>query len=259
MNDIPDPIDLEQLDKTARINRRAIFRLREQVAHLEQVLDLVCGDAQMQWLYRNRSERMDATLPLFDSNRRAFHLARYNFAQRFVAEKQVADIACGTGYGCSLLAAGGADRVFGIDICPEAIQYAESKHAADAIDYRCCSGTDTGIQDESVDLVVSFETIEHVEDNLKLLAEFNRILRKGGRLICSTPNQWPIDVAIHHVREYDRNSFEAALTRYFSIESMYNQNSGSDSPFNREQPSGIVETTSANEELAECFIAVAQK
>ena len=69
----------------------------------------------------------------------------------------------------------------------------------------------------AIDIVVSFETIEHVPDDCALIAEFRRVLRPGGQLIVSTPNQWPLADAPFHVREYDRQSFEAVLDPRFRL------------------------------------------
>ena len=59
-----------------------------------------------------------------------------------------------------------------------------------------------------------------------------------------------------HVREYDRKAFVELLELRFHCEQLFNQNSGSSTPFNHDQPRGIVATTSANQDLAECYIAV---
>lgn len=121
------------------------------------------------------------------------------------------------------------------------------------------SGTQTELGAESFDIIVSFETIEHVPNDLDLLKEFHRILRPGGILVCSTPNEWPIKIATHHVREYNKDSFCRLLNNYFELDGLYNQNSGDLSAFNHGQPFGIIETTNENHALAECFIAVCKK
>ncbi len=203
---------------------------------------------------------MDATDEMFDPLRRAFHLDRYRFAARYSHGCRVADIACGTGYGAELIKlTGWAEQVWGVDISVEAIQYAESHHCPDGTNFVCAAAEDTGLEAESLDLVVSFETIEHVSDDGKLLEEFHRVLRPGGHLICSTPNDWPLDSSPHHLRTYNRESFEDALTDRFTLAELFNQNSGSPSEFNHEQPAGIVKTTKANEGLAECYIAICVK
>lgn len=227
---------------------------------LERTLERVSEDPLMAWLYRNRSERMDATVPIFPDARRRFHLARYEFAAARVGGLSVADIACGTGYGSEiLLKQGGAAAVTGIDVCPDAIDYARARHAAAGISFHVADALSSGLASGSVDAVVSFETIEHVADAEGLVSEFARILKPAGLLICSTPNAWPLEIAPHHVREFDRASFLDMLERHFLVNELFNQNSGSDFVYNRGQAEGIVPTTDANHDLAECFIAVAAR
>jgi len=227
---------------------------------LRNFYEAILSDPAKVWLYQNREERMDALIDIFNESRRQFHLERYNFTTKFSRNKVIADIACGTGYGTDLLKRrGNALKVYGVDICSEAINYANMHYSNQDVEYICSSGETTGLENETIDVVVSFETIEHVPNDLSLLKEFYRILKIGGILVCSTPNEWPIEIATHHVREYNRDSFCEILTKYFEIINLYNQNSGSLSPFNHDQPFGIIETTNENCSLAECYIAVCKK
>jgi 2-polyprenyl-3-methyl-5-hydroxy-6-metoxy-1,4-benzoquinol methylase len=209
------------------------------------------------WLEQNRLERMDATIDIFDAQRREFHLDRYRFAAQRVKGRRVLDCACGTGYGAQLLFEEGlASGVIGIDIARKAIEYACKHHRTNSLMFVCATGDCLPLPTASLDVVVSFETIEHVADDHSLIEEFFRVLRPGGHLIVSTPNQWPLKDAPFHVREYDRNSFLRVLESRFDCLELYNQNSGSETPLNHGQSRSIVATTATNEHLAECFIAV---
>ena len=240
--------------------RNQIQNLRERLDRMEAMWEYCISDPEIKWLYQNRSERMDPTIPVFDPGRAEFHLDRYRFASARIEEMHVADIACGTGYGSELLKKQGrAATVTGVDICPDAINYAIKKHSPEGVRFLCASGAETGLESDSLDAIASFETIEHVDCDSKLLGEFARILKPGGLLICSTPNMWPLDIAPHHVRVYDRALFAGILEEHFESIEMYNQNSGTDFQFNRGQSRGIVPTTEDNHELAECFLAVAKR
>ncbi|MEC9094480.1 MAG: class I SAM-dependent methyltransferase [Planctomycetota bacterium] len=255
--------DVEQsLKKHLRFinnQRKQITRLQSRVQRLESLLEYSISDPMVKWLATQCQERMDPTVPIFDPGRSAFHLDRYEFASRYVAGKDVADIACGTGYGTEILKESGANHVVGIDVDCDAVAYAKDKHNVAGTEFFCQAGEKTGLASGSVDTVVSFETIEHVEDDSQLLEEFSRILRPSGELIISTPNRWPLEIAPFHVREYDLQGFRTALEPKFEITQMFNQNSGTDFEFNREQPRGIIKTTDSNSAVAECFLAVARK
>ena len=213
-----------------------------------------------QWLQQNRLERMDATLDMFDEKRREFHLDRYRFACQRVAGKRVLDCATGTGYGVRLLREiGNAAEVVGVDIELRAIRYASKNHRVGATQFLCSSADRLAMPDGCVDIIVSFETIEHVPDDYALVEEFYRVLRPNGQLIVSTPNQWPLKDTPFHVREYDLDSFVNVLKPRFDCEEIYNQNSGSETQLNRGQARGIVATTAANDGLAECYIAVCRR
>lgn len=217
-------------------------------------------DPWIEWLEKNRLERMDATLDLFDSARREFHLDRYRFACRRIRGKNVLDCACGTGYGVRILREiGEATGVIGVDIDDRALAYASERHQVASSSFICSSGDRLPVADQVFDALTSFETIEHVLDDAALIEEFHRVLRADGILIISTPNRWPLEDAPFHVREYDRESFLDVLNRRFECLELYNQNSGCATPHNHHQPRGIVPTTPANEHLAECYLAVCRR
>ena len=117
------------------------------------------------------------------------HWHRYHFARRWVAGKTVLDVACGEGYGTALLAKEAA-RATGVDISPEAIAHAKSAYAALAnARFECAPCTRLPLGDASVDVAVSFETIEHIAEQEAFVAELARVLRPGGLLVLSCPNR----------------------------------------------------------------------
>src|ERR1019366_10458411 len=114
------------------------------------------------------------------------HVYRYAFACRFVRGKRVLDIACGEGYGAAALQKAGAAHVIGVDVSESICLHARSKYGLDA---RPGTAEQIPLADGSVDVIVSFETIENVPDTGRFLDECVRILVPGGRLIISTPNK----------------------------------------------------------------------
>lgn len=235
----------------------ALRRSQAEVRRLNRVLELAGQNPRILWLYANRQERMDANLDFFEESRRRFHLARYEFAAPRVAGKSVADIASGTGYGCAHhREQGGARDVVGVDIDPEAVEYARETYGRPGVRFVCASGAATGLPDAAVDVVTSFETIEHFEQPESLVREFARILRPGGLLVVSTPNAWAGAETAHHQQSFSWDSLAAVLSERFEVRERFNQNSGSATPYNRGQPAGIVPATAANAALAECLLCV---
>lgn len=116
----------------------------------------------------------------------AEHVARYAFAARFAAGKRVLDLGCGTGYGTSELAKYATEAV-GVDIAPEAIDYA-AEHYRNAR-FLLGSAADAHVEEESFDLVTSFELIEHLSDPRSLMEQAKNALHPSGLFIVSTPNK----------------------------------------------------------------------
>jgi SAM-dependent methyltransferase len=153
------------------------------------------------------------------------HVYRYAFASRFVAGKRVLDIACGEGYGAAALQKAGAAHVIGVDISESVCLHARKKYGLDA---RPGTGEQIPLPDNSVDAVVSFETIEHVANPNRFLDECARVLAPGGKLIISTPNKgvytWPGGAPNpHHCSEMTEEEFSSALHSRFRDSRFFTQ------------------------------------
>ena len=149
------------------------------------------------------------------------HLDRYYFALDYVKGKTVLDIACGTGYGSHILSTK-ALNVIGADISPEAVNYALSNYQAENLYFSQCDALDLPFLDNSFDVVISFETIEHIKNYPKFISECRRILKPHGIFICSTPNSLlssPSGIIEnpYHVIEFTSVEFTNALLKEFSI------------------------------------------
>ena len=158
------------------------------------------------------------------------HTSRYVFAGAFVKDKIVLDIACGTGYGAYYLLGKGAKYLVGIDISSGVIDYATRKYAG--VRKLCFARADAislPFPDTCADIIVSFETIEHLEDQARFLSECKRLLKSDGLFICSTPNkkisspysEKPINP--FHVKEFYPAEFSDLLCRQFSSVNLYGQ------------------------------------
>jgi ubiquinone/menaquinone biosynthesis C-methylase UbiE len=147
------------------------------------------------------------------------HLHRYAIAADLANGKTVLDIASGEGYGANLLAST-AGRVIGIDIAPEAVRHAHSKYCRHNLTFIVGECGNIPIDTSTVDLVVSFETLEHHAQHEAMIAEFARVLRPGGAVIISSPNKREYsDIPKYknpfHVAELYLDQFESLLKSHF--------------------------------------------
>ncbi len=166
------------------------------------------------WLLANRMERQDSTLPLVDPRIAEIHVRRYEFAAAFAAGRRVLDIASGLGYGSALLhERGRAAAVLGVEPDATAVSYASRRFGSPNVTFRTGIAEKIPLPDRSVDLVVSFETLEHVNDPDAMLTEIVRTLSPGGTAIISVPNE--DSPQPHHKRHYDYAAFRKFLMGYF--------------------------------------------
>lgn len=166
-------------------------------------------------------------IPILHSQSLAYgeHLARYNFAIQKSQNKIVLDIACGTGYGSQILASS-AKNVIGVDLSDEAIEYAKKNYSAKNLIYKQGSAYKIPVDNKSVDMVVSMETIEHLDKPEIFLKEVKRVLRSDGLFIVSTPNDNEFtDSNIYHIHQFRKNELNLMLSKYFSNTNYYYQGS----------------------------------
>ncbi len=115
------------------------------------------------------------------------HIERYHFASTLCFNKKVLDIACGAGYGSRIISDSGAKQVIGADISDDNIKYAKSKYSKENITF---VKHDVTLEfGDEFDVVVSFETIEHVDDHIAAMKALYSATKSGGLLIISSPNR----------------------------------------------------------------------
>ncbi|MBS1854100.1 MAG: methyltransferase domain-containing protein [Acidobacteria bacterium] len=175
------------------------------------------------------------------------HMARYTFAVRLARGKRVLDAGCGAGYGTAELAST-AERVTGIDVAADAVEFARAHYAAANLAFEQASATALPFPDASFDLVVAFEMIEHLEDWRGFLAEARRVLTPSGQLIVSTPNRlyYTESRGAHganpfHVHEFDFAEFSDELRAVFPHVSLYLENHVEGVAFTPHEPGNTVE------------------
>lgn len=153
----------------------------------------------------------------------AEHLARYRMALPLADSRRVLDAACGTGYGTALMGSV-ASRAVGVDSDDATIAYARSRY--EGCDFVIGDVASLPFEADAFDLVVSFETIEHVADPERALQEWSRVLADHGILAISTPNKHRYLVENEfHRREFFHEEFVDLLsTRFEYVELMLQHN-----------------------------------
>jgi SAM-dependent methyltransferase len=154
------------------------------------------------------------------------HYARYLFAAPLVAGRRVLDIACGLGYGSHLLAQAGAQAVIGVDISPEAIAYAREHYAHERVLFECKDIVALNIDtDGRFDVIVCFETLEHVPEVERSLDVLAGLLDKQGSLVISIPNDLGLNVDNpYHLTRFTQDQFLDLLRARFKVVMPYYQN-----------------------------------
>lgn len=149
------------------------------------------------------------------------HYHRYAMIRPLVAGKKVLDAACGEGYGSHLLSQS-AQSVVGVDLSEPTIAHAKSTYQKENLSFIQADILQMEmLPDHSFEVVVSFETLEHLAEHQQLLKELKRVLTDDGLLIISTPDKAEYsDKTGHqnpfHLKELYQDEFYALLSAEFS-------------------------------------------
>jgi SAM-dependent methyltransferase len=149
------------------------------------------------------------------------HWHRYHFVAPMARARRVLDVACGEGYGSALLADAAA-AVTGVDISPAAITHARNAYAAKTnLKFVEASCDKLPFDDGVFDLVVSFETLEHIDAQDEFFAEVRRVLDRNGVFMVSTPDKAEYSDKRgykneFHVKELYGGEFERLIARHFT-------------------------------------------
>lgn len=158
------------------------------------------------------------------------HVHRYLVALNYVKPNDnLLDLACGNGFGSKLLSEKTTGNVIGGDISEKTIAYCRStfKNVRN-LTFELIDGTNMPFADEHFNLIVSFETIEHTTQYMKMLSEFNRTVVTNGYVIISTPNivvNSPGGKVLnpYHTQEFNYEQLRAVLEAFFKEVKIYGQ------------------------------------
>ena len=149
------------------------------------------------FLRRFKPARERVTLGELNDRVEREHVARYEFAKQFCIGKAVADIACGTGYGMAILR-----------------QVAASVEGYDK--QLLCGNRAIDLEKESwektYDVIVSFETIEHLANPEFFLENVHRTAKL---FVVSSPIGEFRGYNPHHKQVWNLPQFKTLLEKYF--------------------------------------------
>lgn len=162
------------------------------------------------------------------------HQARWRYASNYCKNKIIVDCACGIGKGTSMFAKAGASQVYAFDLSHEAVEITKQRCVELAnVTVMQASALALPLDNASIDIFISLETIEHIQDDQSFLNEVTRLLSADGIFICSTPNRavtMPGKIITDkpwnpfHVREYNTDEFQMLLSERFNTVHILGQN-----------------------------------
>ncbi len=156
---------------------------------------------------------------------RVDHLSRYIFALSLCRGKTVLDAACGFGYGAALLANNGAKEVIGVDNSTDAIEEAAKRYGEKNVSFEVADlEQPLPLGENRFDLVVSFETLEHLEQAHTALDHLVRALSENGILIISVPGEKDAESENpFHLQHFTKESFVSMLRERFAHVTLHQQ------------------------------------
>lgn len=205
----------------------------------------------------------------------SIHLGRYLLAKQYCEGKRILDIACGEGYGSFAMAdRWGAKEVFGVDVSEDAIILANQNFKRSNTHFQTMNAElDTDFFEEGYfDMIVSFETIEHLKNPQAYLMNIKKWLKADGIILISCPNDnWYYgsseEANPFHERKYTFEEFQTLCESVLGASRGYmyglpingfsnvsihdtlivgNENDNMDNMFNYKSPEGVMVPTSYN-------------
>jgi len=160
---------------------------------------------------------------------------RYEFCCKYIVNKIVCDIPCGSGWGTSLL--NGYTRLIGIDIDENAINYAKIKYENKRMKFLVGNMMAIPLADNSIDVLLCLEGFEHVAPDVGLIFidESKRVIKKNGLIIMTCPvlnDKGEHTANPYHLSEYNEENLISLINTNYRIQ-VLERIVGPDSPLYR--------------------------
>jgi SAM-dependent methyltransferase len=158
-------------------------------------------------------------------------MARYHFVAPHLHGAAL-DVGCGRGYGFDIVQRSTSTQI-GIDVSHAFLRAARAREPQRPL--ALASGDRLPFASQSFDAIISFEVIEHIDDDVAFLRDLRRLARPNALIAVSTPNKLvssgdrSVPLNPFHVREYVIDEFARLLRQEFSSVAVYGQHEGSGS------------------------------
>jgi len=143
------------------------------------------------------------------------------------ATGMVLDIGCSGGI-ISVLAARKGCEVVGIDCYDKAIarceemKQKEEEMVRDRLFFETCCAEEIAYEDESFDTVIAGQVLEHVINPRVVLTEAMRVLKPGGKFLCSVPDGY--NKTVTHLRFFTDYHFRQLLSEFCEVRELFDFN-----------------------------------
>jgi SAM-dependent methyltransferase len=139
------------------------------------------------------------------------HQSIYQFFAKDVRDRDVLDAGCGTGYGSQILAKSGAKSVIGVDLDRRNVAFARKRYSGLNLTFGVADIEKLDFADESFDLVVASNSIEHLHHPEIFLQRTRRLLRPEGKALIAVPPIYTnADAQVHAGIHYHRSNLTVA-------------------------------------------------
>ncbi len=145
------------------------------------------------FFYENIADTFDAVVNMYDTQKRVSVIFE-ELLPAHLSGKKFLDAGCGTGWVSSEAHKRGA-VVTSMDVGPELLKKVAQKVKTTAV---IGSIMEMPFANDTFDIVVSTEVIEHVTEPLRALKELHRVVKPGGIVVVTTPNKkwlWAVQLA----------------------------------------------------------------
>ena len=156
---------------------------------------------------------------------------RYYWASQYCKDKDVLEVACGTGIGLGYLKSVARSLTAG-DYSNEILSIA-LRHYRDRVVFLQFDGQDMPFIDQSKDVIILFEAIYYLPSAEKFVRECVRVLRPGGKVLITTANK---DLYDFNPSPYSYNYYGVVELRNLFARFHFKTEFFGDSPVNRTSP-----------------------